>query len=68
MAPRANWKSSAVRSRVGSWIRALREARIVFRTVGWGKLVISFWCEGLVHGRLDRRRTVARHVAAMAGE
>jgi hypothetical protein len=39
MAPRANWKSSAVRSRAGSWIRALREARIVFRTVGWGKLV-----------------------------
>jgi hypothetical protein len=38
----------------------------VFRPMGWGKLVISFWCDGLVRERLDRRRTanVAADVAA----
>ena len=38
----------------------------VFRPMGWGKLAISFWCDGLVRERLDRRRTanVAADVAA----
>ena len=38
----------------------------VFRPTGWGKLAISFWCDGLVRERLDRRRTanVAADVAA----
>ena len=29
----------------------------LFRPMGWGKLAISFWCDGLVRERLDRRRT-----------
>ena len=38
----------------------------VFRPMGWGKLAISFWCDGLVRERLERRRTasVAADVAA----
>ncbi len=38
----------------------------VFRPMGWGKLAISFWCDGLVRERLDRRRTAngAAYVAA----
>ncbi len=38
----------------------------VFRLIGWSKLAISFWCDGLVRERLDRRRTasVAADVAA----
>ena len=38
----------------------------VFRPMGWSKLAISFWCDGLVRERLDRRRTanVAADVAA----
>ena len=37
----------------------------VFRPMGWGKLAISFWCDGLVRERLDRRRTA--NVAADSG-
>jgi hypothetical protein len=38
----------------------------VFRPMGWSKLAFSFWCDGLVRERLDRRRTayVAADVAA----
>ena len=38
----------------------------VFRPMGWSKLAISFWCDGLVRERLDRRRTAngAADVAA----
>src|SRR5713226_5793624 len=38
----------------------------VFRPMGWGKLAISFWCDGLIRERLDRRRTAngAADVAA----
>jgi len=38
----------------------------VSRSMGWSKLAISFWCDGLVRERLDRRRTanVAADVAA----
>jgi hypothetical protein len=34
--------------------------------MGWSKLAISFWCDGLVRERLDRRRTanVAADVTA----
>jgi hypothetical protein len=34
--------------------------------MGWSKLAFSFWCDGLVRERLDRRRTayVAADVAA----
>jgi hypothetical protein len=47
-------------------IPALHEPKNVFRPTGWGKLAISFWCDGLVRERLDRRRTanVAADVAA----
>jgi len=42
------------------------EQKEVFRPMGWSKLAISFWCDGLVRERLDRRRTanVAADVAA----
>ena len=45
---------------------ASRPKKNVFRLMGWSKLVISFWCDGLVRERLDRRRTanVAADVAA----
>ena len=38
----------------------------VFRPKGWSKLAISFWCDGVVRERRDRRRTanVAADVAA----
>ena len=38
----------------------------VSRPMGWGKLAFSFWCDGLIRERLDRRRTanVAADVAA----
>jgi hypothetical protein len=38
----------------------------VSRPNGWGKLASSFWCDGLIHERLDRRRTAngAADVAA----
>jgi hypothetical protein len=38
----------------------------VSRPMGWGKLAYSFWCDGLIRERLDRRRTanVAADVAA----
>ena len=51
---------------VGPRIPALHEPKNVFRPMGWGKLAISFWCDGLVRERLDRRRTanVAADVAA----
>jgi hypothetical protein len=42
------------------------EQKEVFCPMGWSKLAISFWCDGLVRERLDRRRTanVAADVAA----
>src|SRR5712664_2367739 len=45
---------------------ASRAKKNVFRPMGWGKLAISFCCDGLVRERLDRRRTanVAADVAA----
>jgi hypothetical protein len=45
------------------------EQKEVFRPMRWSKLATSFWCDGLVRERLDRRRTakVAADVtAAMA--
>jgi hypothetical protein len=32
------------------------EQKEVFCPMGWSKLAISFWCDGLVRERLDRRR------------
>jgi hypothetical protein len=46
--------------------RFQRFTKNVFRPKGWSKLAISFWCDGLVRERRDRRRTanVAADVAA----
>jgi hypothetical protein len=42
------------------------EQKEVFCPMGWSKLAFSFWCDGLVRERLDRRRraNVAADVAA----
>jgi hypothetical protein len=31
----------------------------VSRPMGWSRLAISFWCDGLDRERLDRRRTAS---------
>jgi hypothetical protein len=59
-------ESSRALSRLIHGFQRFRSQKSVFRPTRWGKLAISFWSDGLVRERLDRRRMadVAAEVAA----